>query len=109
MASFVERMKEKWGITSTWKFIAILLVFSLAGLAITQCRKPVFHLFHLTAETPLWIKTVVYLLAVFPLYQFFLLLFSVPLGSFKFFWEKEKKLGKWFLSRLTLKPSGEKA
>jgi len=96
----MQKLKQKWGITSTLQFILILVVFSLAGMAITQCRAPVFHLFGLTPETPGWIKVVVYLLCVFPMYQLFLLLFGTLLGQFRFFWEKEKKMVQWIGEKL---------
>lgn len=95
------KLKKKWGITSTLQFILILVVFSLAGLAITQCRAPVFHVFGLTEETPMWLKVTVYLLCVFPLYQLFLLVFGALLGQFRFFWEKEKRMVQWVTAKIT--------
>lgn len=92
----LDRLKVKWGISSAPQFWAILITFSLAGLAITQVRRPLFHLFGIEPQTPLWIKTIVYLASVFPLYQLFLLVFGTLLGQFRFFWEKEKAMGRWF-------------
>jgi len=97
----MDHLKRKWGITSPWQFWAIMLVFTLAGLAITQVRRPLFHLFGIAPETPFWIKTVVYLLSIFPLYQAFLLIFGTLLGQFRFFWEKEKAMGRWIGRRLS--------
>jgi hypothetical protein len=92
----MDRLKQKWGITSTTQIVLIMAVFSLAGMAITQVRRPLFHVFGIdTPETPFWIKTVVYLISIFPLYQLFLLLFGTLLGQFRFFWEKEKKMARW--------------
>lgn len=96
----MEHLKEKWGIRSPWQFWAIMLAFSLAGMAITQCRRPVFHLLGIEPETPFWIKTVVYLLSIFPLYQFFLLVFGTLLGQFRFFWAKEKAMFQWIGRKL---------
>ena len=94
-----EKLKRKWNITGNAQLIAILVVFSLAGMAITQVRKPLFHVFGIEQATPFWIKTVVYLASIFPLYQVFLLLFGTLLGQFRFFWEKEKALVRWILRR----------
>jgi len=96
-----DSLKRKWNITGNFQFVLIMVVFSLAGMAITQVRRPLFHLMGIERETPFWIKTVVYLLSIFPLYQVFLLLFGTLLGQFRFFWEKEKALVRWILRRLT--------
>ena len=101
------KLKKKWGITSTLQFALIMVVFSLAGLAITQCRAPVFHVFGLTAETPMWLKVTVYILCVFPLYQLFLLLFGTLLGQFRFFWEKEKKMVLWVAGKFSGSPTAD--
>jgi len=93
------KLKSKWGITSNGQVILIMVVFSLAGMAITQCRQPVFHVLGLTEQTPMWIKVVAYLLSIFPLYQLFLLIFGALLGQFRFFWEKEKKMARWMVAR----------
>ncbi len=103
MSGWLQRTKERWGIESTTRIILIMLVFSLAGMAITQIRPPVWHLFHFTDATPTWIKVVTYILLIFPTYQICLLIFGALLGQFRFFWEKEKKMGRWFLRRLGLR------
>ncbi len=94
-----DKLKQKWGIRSNLQVVLILLVFTLAGLSITQVRQPVFLLFGLTADTAWWIKTVVYLLSIFPLYQLFLLIYGTLLGQFRFFWEKEKAMARWIMRR----------
>ena len=98
----MERLKRKWGIAGTGQVVLIMVVFSLAGLAITQSRPIVFHLFGIEPDTPFWIKTVTYLASLFPLYQLYLLLFGALLGQFGFFWEKERRLVRWFGRRLGL-------
>ena len=106
MTKFIERFKKKWGIDSTLDIILILVVFSLAGMSIVFVRKPVFNILSIN-DSHLAIKTVIYLLIVFPCYQVFLLIYGALLGQFKFFWDKEKKLGRWIIS-LVSKKSSEK-
>ncbi|OGX27875.1 MAG: hypothetical protein A2787_04160 [Omnitrophica WOR_2 bacterium RIFCSPHIGHO2_01_FULL_48_9] len=98
----IEHLKQKWEVRSNLDFFLIMAVFSLAGMNVTLMRKPIFHLLGLTAHTALWIKTVAYILFIFPTYQVSLLLYGLLLGQFNFFWEKEKKLFK-FLSQKILK------
>ena len=92
-----EKLKKKWNIQSNWDFLLINVVFSLAGMSIVFVRKPFFHLVGITPETPFWIKFFVWLLIVFPTYQINLIIFGTLLGQFRFFWEKEKQMGRFFL------------
>ncbi len=101
MANMMSHLKQKWGIKNNWDFWAIMLVFSLAGMVIVHERKPIFHILGIGAQTPLFLKIIFYILFVFPTYQFNLLFFSLFLGQFPFFWEKEKRLGR-FLRRAVI-------
>lgn len=105
-ANFIEKLKSKWGIESTLDIVLILLVFSLAGSSIVFVRKPVFSLLDLN-ESHFALKTIVYLLVVFPCYQIFLLIYGALFGQFAFFWDKEKKMGRWIIN-LVSKKSSEK-
>lgn len=107
MKATVERLKQKWGISSNLDFCAIMLTFSLAGAMISVCRQPIFNTLGVTPSKPLWLKIMVYLPIVFPLYQLSLILFGTLLGQFRFFWDKEKKLGRFLwraLQRLWASP-----
>ncbi|VAX35643.1 hypothetical protein MNBD_UNCLBAC01-275 [hydrothermal vent metagenome] len=75
----------------------IMFVFSLAGMSITFVRKPIFHMIGITADTSLWIKTLIYIPLIIPIYQLNLMIFGTLLGQFKFFLEKEKQMGRFLL------------
>ncbi|PCH91116.1 MAG: hypothetical protein COB85_09525 [Bacteroidetes bacterium] len=108
VSGFLDKFKRKWGISSSVDIILILVVFSLAGMSIVQVRVPVFNLLGL--EDANWgIKTLVYLAVVFPAYQFFLLFYGFILGQFGFFWEKEKKMGRWIMNLLSKNSSSKKS
>lgn len=96
--SFAKKMMTKWNVHSIWDFLAIMLVFSLAGMSVVFVRKPFFHLIGITKETPFIIKFFCWLLIVFPSYQLGLLFFGFILGQFEFFWKKEKQMVR-FLSK----------
>jgi hypothetical protein len=98
---FIYILKQKWGIQSNLDFILIMTVFSLAGMSISWMRRPVFHWIGISETTPLWIKVLVYIPLIVPLYQLNLLVFGTLLGQFSFFWEKEKKMGRFFISLIT--------
>jgi len=89
-ASILDKFKKKWGINNTLDIVLILIVFSLAGMSIVFVRKPLFFILGIN-DSHLVVKTVLYLLIVFPCYQAFLLIYGALLGQFGFFWDKEKR------------------
>lgn len=97
--SWVTKLKNKWNITTNRDFILIMIVFSLAGMSIGFERKIVFHLFGIDKD-PLWVKILVYVPLIVPIYQVNLLIFGFLLGQFKFFLEKEKRLIKFLLEKI---------
>ncbi len=90
--NFVQKMMRKWNVNSFWDFLAIMIVFSLAGMSVVFVRKPLFVLLGIDKTTPFWIKFFTWLIIVFPTYQLGLLVFGFIFGQFPFFWEKEKQM-----------------
>lgn len=91
-ASFLEKLKHKWGLKNLFQVILILIVFSLTGMTVVLIRPIIFSWFGFTEQTPFWLKTITYILLVFPMYQILILVYGTLFGQFAFFWEKEKKL-----------------
>ncbi len=91
----IQKLKAKWGIESTRRVLLILLIFSLTGIGILLIKNPVFHLLGVNPEASLWLKIPVAVLV----YQVLLLIVGALFGEFRFFWEKEKRLG-----RLLMRP-----
>jgi hypothetical protein len=92
--SYLEKLKQKWGLKSLIQVILILIVFSLTGMTVVLIRPAVFSWFGFNESTPFWLKTVTYILLIFPMYQILILVYGTLFGQFTFFWEKEKKLFK---------------
>ena len=90
---FLERMKAKWGLNSVLQVVLILIVFALTGMTVVWARPIIFKLLGIENAGG-WLKTISYLVLVFPLYQCLLLFYGFVFGQFSFFWEKEKKLVK---------------
>jgi len=86
------RLKNKWGLKSLFQVVMILIVFSLTGMTVVLIRPLLFDWFGYTESTSIWIKTITYILLIFPMYQVLILIYGALLGQFSFFWEKEKKL-----------------
>src|SRR3989338_8770725 len=102
MASFVERLKKKYGLTKNSEVAAILAVYSLAGMSISFTVRPLYNYEYHVAHphAPMWVRILSYILIAIPVYQCFLLIYGFCFGQFKFFWEKEKKLFRWFIRKI---------
>jgi hypothetical protein len=90
----MEKLKQKWGLTSNWQVLAIILVFSINGSFATWVAKPVTEFFGLSSETtkPYILYLTLRILLIFPIYQLTLPLVGWLFGQFKFFWNMEKKM-----------------
>ena len=91
--NIVQKLKTKWNITSNQDFILIMLVFSLAGMGVSFSRREIFTLLGIN-HTSLGFKIFISLLLIVPLYQLSTLFFGLCLGQFRFFWERQKMIGR---------------
>ena len=89
----MNKLKEKWGITSNYQIIIILLVFSITGSIAVWIAKPVLNLVGLDKEivSP-WLFWPIRIFIIFPIYQILILIIGALFGQFKFFWAFEKKM-----------------
>ena len=89
----MNRLKEKWGITSNFQIIIILLVFSITGSIAVWIAKPVLILVGLDKEvvSP-WLFWPIRIFIIFPIYQILIVIIGALFGQFKFFWDFEKKM-----------------
>jgi len=100
----MEKLKERWGITSNFQLIIIFIVFAITGSSSVYVAKPFLELIGMNRETfseALWggfIYWALRILLIFPFYQILLVIFGWLFGQFKFFWGFEKKM----LSRMGL-------
>ena len=89
----MNKLKEKWGITSNYQIIIILLVFSITGSIAVWIAKPVLNLVGLDKEivSP-WLFWPIRIFIIFPIYQILIVIIGALFGQFKFFWAFEKKM-----------------
>ncbi len=85
-----EGLKKRWGLKSATQVVLVLIVFSFTGFTVLFIKKPIFDFLGISHQTG-WLYTVLYLLAILPMYQVLLLGYGFIFGQFKFFWEYEKK------------------
>jgi hypothetical protein len=89
--NFLNKLMQKWELKSPFQVIMVLLVFTLTGSTVVLLRKTLFHFLGFDEQTPFWLKSLAYLLFIFPAYQILILIYGFLLGQFNFFWKKEKK------------------
>lgn len=89
----MEKLKKRWGVTSNWQVIIILIVFSVTGYTSLFIAKPFLDLIGLSQETTNpWIYRPLRILLIFPLYQLLIVAFGWLFGQYEFFWNFEKKM-----------------
>ena len=94
----MEKLKQRWGITSNWQVVIIFIVFGITGSTAVKIGKPVIEFLGITPDLGGFIYWTLRVLVVFPLYQVLLVFFGWLFGQFNFFWNMEKKM----LSRMGL-------
>jgi len=96
----MNKLKQRWGITSNLQLILILIVFSINGSFAAWVASPVTEFIGLHRETTSpWIYWPLRILLIFSIYQFTLPIVGFCFGQYKFFWNFTKKM----LSRMGLK------
>ena len=97
----LQKLKERWGISSNFQLIIIFVVFGITGSMSVKLGQP---LLDYLAITPQKMGGFLYytlrIILIFPLYQILLLFFGTVFFQFRFFWEFEKKM----LRKLKLYP-----
>ena len=96
----MKKLKEKWGITSNFQLMIILIVFSVTGSIAVWIAKPILDFIGLdkSAVSP-WIFWTIRISIIFPIYQILIVIIGALFGQFQFFWNFEKKM----LARLGFK------
>jgi len=93
----MEKLKERWGISSNIQIILIFIVFAINGSFAAWVADPVTAFLGLTKGTVNgWFYWPLRILLIFPIYQLTLPIVGFVFGQFTFFWNFEKK----FLRRL---------
>jgi hypothetical protein len=96
----LEKLKERWEITSNWQLAIIFFVFAITGSTSVFISRPLIKIAGINKENlPSLVYWVLYIIIGFIFYQIFLVLFGWLFGQHKFFWNFEKKM----IRRLGLK------
>jgi hypothetical protein len=85
MKKFWQKLKIRWGIKSDWQVGVILLVFTLTGFSFLFINPLIDEIFGITKEDPFWIKALIFIVIILPVYNILLITWGTILGQHKFF------------------------
>lgn len=89
----MNKLKQRWGITSNWQLTVIFVVFAITGSSSVMVSKPILDFFGIAKDSmPYILYLILKIVIVLPVYQVLLVGFGFIFGQFKFFWEFEKKM-----------------
>ncbi|MCE7068646.1 DUF6787 family protein [Dyadobacter sp. CY326] len=88
----IEKLKERWNVKNGWDVLIILIVFACTGFSVLYAKRGLFALIGINKQSPDWLRWVVNILVILPLYQVILLAWGWIWGKFSFFWEFEKRM-----------------
>ena len=91
-ASLGQKLKERWNVQSGWDVAVILLVFACTGFSILYLKRLIYGWIGLDTQSAAWLRWLVALVVVLPLYQVVLLVWGWLFGKFAFFWAFEKRM-----------------
>ena len=85
--------KKRWGISSNFQIIVILIVFAITGSSSVFVGNYILEFLNINLNNYSTIAFyILKILLVFIVYQFLLLTFGFIFGQIKFFWKFEKKM-----------------
>jgi hypothetical protein len=79
-----ERLKNHWKITSNIQVAIILLTFALSGFSTLYVHNYIDFLLGVDEESDFWIKVLIFVLMVLPIFNLFLFVWGTLLGQQKF-------------------------
>ena len=99
MRTFINKAKNKYNIKRDLDFWLIMATYSVAGMNIGFCRRRIYAWTGLN-HASLWVKIALFVIFFFPFYQLSTLFYGTLLGQFSFFWDRQKRLGRFLKRRL---------
>lgn len=89
----MNKLKERWNITSNFQLFIIILVFALTGSTSAYIAKPVLGYLGITKDSvSLWLYYPLYIIIILPIYKVLLFIIGTIFGQRVFFWNFIKKM-----------------
>jgi len=92
----MKKLKEKWGIKSNFHLVIILIVFAITGSTSAIISGPTIEFLFGEIEMNGFLKFILQLVIIMPIYQVLLLFFGFVFFQFNFFFKFVKKFLKLF-------------
>ena len=92
----MKKLKEKWGIKSNFQLVIILIVFAITGSTSAVISGPTIDFLFGEIEMNGFLKFILQLVVIMPIYQVLLLFFGLIFFQFNFFFKFVKKFLKLF-------------
>jgi hypothetical protein len=89
--SWIDKLKARWGITSTFQVVLILVVFACTGFSVLFVEEEILRLLDFPKEKSWWVGVLIFIFITLPLYNIILLVYGFIFGQFRFFWNFEKR------------------
>ena len=87
----MKKLKEKWGIKSNFQLVIILIVFAITGSTSAVISGPTIDFLFGEIEMNGFLKFILQLFIIMPIYQVLLLFFGFVFFQFNFFYKFVKK------------------
>lgn len=89
----MNKLKQRWNITSNFQLFIILLVFAITGSTSALIAKPILTFIGISKESvSIWLYYPLYIIIILPIYKVLLLLIGTLAGQRNFFWNFIKKM-----------------
>jgi len=89
----MNKLKERWGITSNFQMLVIFVVFAINGTLSAKISRLLMDAMGITSEnTPWFLYYIILIVLVLPLYPFMLMAFGYLFGQSKFFFPFSKRM-----------------
>lgn len=89
----MEKLKQRWGVTSNFQLLIIFIVFAITGSTAAFISKPILSWLGIERgvmhPVPYWI---LYIVLILPVYKVLLVCIGTIFGQHKFFWNFVKKM-----------------
>jgi hypothetical protein len=95
--SWIEKLKSRWQLQSSWQVAVILLVFACTGFTVMFLKQPLLRLLA-GSQSDTTLASVIYYVLILPIYNVILLFYGFVFGQFSFFWAFEKRFFNRMLS-----------
>lgn len=82
----MERLKQRWGLTSNFQVLIVLIVFAITGSTAAYIAKPILSFLgiHRAAFNP-FLYWILYIIIILPIYKVILICVGTIFGQRKFF------------------------